>query len=152
MPVPNFEPSFIASSILTYSEFDPPIPTTLSPIDTYQVVFTDNSQFGCLIKTVRVTAAAAIRDSTTDKVIYLGINKADSGSIAIYDSLIMPGIDPIEGDIIPYVEFTFGNPLTGNGLTTNLGDQLIIAASRNTADTGLNDSVCVVVEGGTYDK
>jgi hypothetical protein len=60
----------------------------------------------------------------------------------------MTGISGLTStDVVPYVEFTFGN-----GLVTKQGSRIVIAASTNRSVTNEDgDQISVIVEGGTYD-
>jgi hypothetical protein len=149
----NKQPIFTARPLLTTSQFDPRVLTTLTNpgMDQSTVVYVDDSTYGSLITKVTVVSTGLVGDTVTTKVIYLGITANNTGHVSLYQSKVMTGISSLTAtDIVPYVTFEFERGLVMSGTT---GYQLVIAASRNRADTSeRGDEISVIVEGGTYDQ
>ncbi len=149
----NKQPIFTATPLLITSQFDPPVPTTLrNPgMDKGTVVYTDGTIYGSLITKVTVVSTGLIGDKVTTKIIYLGIEDANSGRVSLYQSKVMTGIGTLTAtDVVPYVTFTFDGGLVMN---VNNGKKLVIAASTDREITGFDgDEISVIVEGGTYDE
>jgi len=146
----NKQPLFTSQPILVSKQFDPQEPSTLrNPgMDNRTTIYTDGTTNGTLITKITVNATALIGDNVTTKVIYIGVYDPDNTTYSLYASKVMTGITGLTAtDVVPYVEFTFGN-----GLVTRAGAEIVIAASTNsntTAESG--DEISVIVEGGTYD-
>jgi hypothetical protein len=146
----NKQPLFTSRPILVSLQFDPEIPTTLrNPgIDNRTTIYTDETSNGSLITRITVNSTALIGDNVTTKVIYIGVSDPDNTIYSLYASKVMTGISGLTStDVVPYVEFTFGN-----GLVTKQGSRIVIAASTDQETTGeRGDAISVIVEGGTYD-
>ena len=144
----NKQPLFTSQPILVSAQFDPQIPNTLiyPGMDSFNVIYSDETSNGSLITRITVNSTGLVGDIVTTKIIYIGLQSGDSYSL--YASKVMTGISPLTStDVVPYVEFTFGN-----GLITKQGSKIAIAASTNRDTTEeQGDEISVIVEGGTYD-
>jgi hypothetical protein len=145
----NKQPLFTSQPILLPLQFDPEIPTTLrNPgMDRFNEIYADETTNGSLITRITVNSTGLIGDTVTTKIIYIGLQTGESEA-PLYASKVMTGISGLTStDVVPYVEFTFGN-----GLVTKQGSKIVIAASTNRSTSGQNgDAISVIVEGGTYD-
>lgn len=147
----NKQPIFTAVIKTAPTCFDPPIPTTLCPIDNFQAVYTDASSFGALVTKVTVTAPALNTNIVTSKVIYLGVYDGNNGEAILYKSALMTGLTMTSTSLPPQVVFTFETGDT-QGLLIKPSDRITISASDNFNNTGeAGDKVSVVVEVSTYD-
>ena len=146
----NKQPLFTSQPILVSKQFDPQIADVFTNpgMNKFTQIYTDETTNGTLITRITVNATAYIGDTVTTKVIYIGVYDPDNTAYSLYASKIMTGIAGLTAtDVVPYVEFTFGN-----GLVTRNGAEIVIAASTNrNATTEVGDEISVIVEGGTYD-
>jgi hypothetical protein len=145
----NKQPLFTSQPILLPLQFDPEIPTTFrNPgMDRFNEIYLDETSNGSLITRITVNSTGLIGDTVTTKIIYIGFQTGDPEA-PLYASKVMTGISGLTStDVVPYVEFTFGN-----GLITKPTSKIVIAASTNRSTTGEDgDAISVIVEGGTYD-
>ena len=145
----NKQPLFTSQPILLPLQFDPEIPTTLrNPgMDIFNEIYADETTNGSLITRITVNSTGLVGDTVTTKIIYIGL-KTGEFEAPLYASKVMTGISGLTStDVVPYVEFTFGN-----GLITKPTSRIVIAASTNQNTTGeRGDAISVIVEGGTYD-
>jgi hypothetical protein len=152
MPALNKQPIFTAIPILVTKQFDPEVLTTLRDpgMGEGTEVYTDDTSFGSLITKVTVVSTGIVGSRVTTKVIYLGIQDANTDVVSLYQSKVMTGIGTLTTtDVVPFVTFTFDGGLVMN---VNNGKKLVIAASTNRGTTGHEgDQISVIVEGGKYD-
>ena len=145
----NKQPLFTSRPILVSLQFDPEIPNTLrNPgMDIFNEIYADETTNGSLITRITVNSTGLIGDTVTTKIIYIGFQTGEFEA-PLYASKVMTGISGLTStDVVPYVEFTFGN-----GLITKPTSRIVIAASTNRSTTGEDgDAISVIVEGGTYD-
>jgi hypothetical protein len=145
----NKQPLFTSQPILASLQFDPEIPTTLrNPgMDNFNEIYLDDTSNGSLITRITVNSTGLVGDTVTTKIIYIGFQTGEFEA-PLYASKVMTGISGLTStDVVPYVEFTFGN-----GLITKPTSRIVIAASTNRSTSGQNgDTISVIVEGGTYD-
>jgi hypothetical protein len=116
-------------------------------MDEFNEIYADETTNGSLITRITVNSTGLIGDTVTTKIIYIGFQTGEYEA-PLYASKVMTGISPLTStDVVPYVEFTFGN-----GLVTKPSSKIVIAASANRGTTGESgDDISVIVEGGTYD-
>jgi hypothetical protein len=152
MSAPNTQPIFTFTPICNSLWFNPPISTDNRAFTSNQTIYTDESTYGSLITRITVIATAVVGIDVRRKTIYLGIKKTGSENAILYKTAIMEGVGGAVTNVVPYVEFTFGDLLNVDGLATNPGDIIVLASTISDGHGGASgDQLAVVVEGGTYD-
>ena len=147
MGIPNKQPIFTATPVLTVSTFDPPVNNSSANLDTVPPtqIYLAAADEGTLIERVTVTATTdATNTNYTNKFIYLCIY--DSGANPAWSLYLTDYMVDANTSRNPTVVFNIEG-----GLVLLSGQKLGLLASTNYATTNyLGDKVAVVVEGGTY--
>jgi hypothetical protein len=145
--LPNRQPIFTDIPILYANTIDPKIPSSLIPIDNFDIVYANGIAEGILIDRITVTSTPTLGGSVESKIIWIGVIDNNTGIATVYKAGLMAQLGSLTPtDTIPSVEFVFNG-----GLILKQGDQIIISASTNQANTGQpGDQIAIVLEGGSY--